>query len=498
MPISVTCSHCGHTLSVKEKYAGKKGMCPKCQNTVNIPATGPAADVRKENGDKPSSAPTVVIPKTTATVKAPPKPATESRPAAPQYPKGDALREKVFASFQGEFVPPRVGLLRKIGILIVASIVLVLPLFYIVSLALLVFGLYWLATGDFGQSLSPTLFYLSMIGGVLVVLCLLKPLVVPRRRLVESYPLDSKSEPLLVDVIDQVCQRLNAPRPKSIRLECSAYFGSAYRRGLLGYLSGDLGLSIGLPLLACLSVEQLAGLVAGELAHNRRRAGSGLMVLIGGINGWLWRSVYEPDRWDEWLDRATSRPGFHPGKFLLPLKGLKLFAQMVLWIPMFIGNTVASALVRRTEFDADRCHARLGGRGSFEITLQRVRIAAFTWEGILAELAFLYKEQQLPDSLPHQLQLRMVDVTPELAATLMESVIKPADRPFDSRPGDQERLAQVAAEPADGVLNCDLPAWTLLRDYSKLARTMTWDYYSTAFGPQLLHTALKKVVVPGQ
>jgi hypothetical protein len=497
VPISVTCSHCGHTLSVKEKYAGKKGMCPKCQNTVNIPSAEPAADPRSENDDKSSSAKTVVIPKTTTTVKAPPKSTPDSRPQPPSYPTGDALREQVLAAFIGDFQPPRVSLLRKIGMLLVAGIVLVLPLFYIVSLGLLIYGLYWLATSDYGRTLSPTVFYLSLAAGILIVLCLLKPLVVPRRRLVQTYPLDSKAEPLLVELIEQVCQRLNAPRPKSIRLECSAFFGSGYRRGALGYASGDLALNVGLPLLACLSIEQFAGLVAGEVAHYRRRAGSGLMVLINAINGWLWRSVYEPDRWDERLDRATSRPGFHLGKLLLPLKGLRLFAQIVLWIPMFIGNTVASGLVRRMEFDADRCTARLAGRGSFEITLQRVRILAYTWEGILAELAFLYKEQQLPDSLPHQLQLRMVDITPELAATLVETVVKPADRPFDSRPGDAERLANVAAEPADGVLNCDLPAWTLLKDYPKLARTMTWDYYSRAFGPQLLHTALKKVVVPG-
>ena len=37
VPISVTCSKCGHTLSVKDKYAGKKGLCPKCQATIQIP-----------------------------------------------------------------------------------------------------------------------------------------------------------------------------------------------------------------------------------------------------------------------------------------------------------------------------------------------------------------------------------------------------------------------------------------------------------------------------
>jgi hypothetical protein len=493
VPIAVSCPKCDHKLQVKDEYAGKRGKCPKCQATIEIPA--PALAGAPAGTPAKSSATTVVTPKAAAKK---PEPAPAS-PPGPKIPASrDELREQVLAAFKGELVPPRVSLLRKIGILLVASIVLVLPLFYIVSLGLLAYGLFWLATSDFGRTLSPALFYLALAGGVLVVLCLLKPLVVPRRRVVRSYLLEAGDEPLLVELIDLVCQRVNAPRPKSIRLECSAFFGSAYRRGLFGYLTGDLNLSVGLPLLACLSVEQFAGLVAGEVAHYRRRAGSGLMVLIDGVNGWLWRSVYEPDRFDEWVDRATSRPGFYLGKLLLPLKGLKLFAQIVLWIPMFIGNTVASAIVRATEFDADRCHARLAGRGSFETTLQRVRIVAYTWEGLLTELAFLYKEQQLPDSLPHQLQLRMVDVTPEVAAALIETAVKPVERPFDSRPGDAERLTTIAAEPEKGTLACDLPAWAILADYPKLARTITWDHYSAKFGPQLLHTALKRVVVPGQ
>ena len=36
MSITVTCSS-GHTLRVKEKYAGKKGLCPVCKVAVDVP-----------------------------------------------------------------------------------------------------------------------------------------------------------------------------------------------------------------------------------------------------------------------------------------------------------------------------------------------------------------------------------------------------------------------------------------------------------------------------
>jgi len=38
MPIAVTCPKCLTRFSVSEKFAGKKGPCPKCKNEITIPA----------------------------------------------------------------------------------------------------------------------------------------------------------------------------------------------------------------------------------------------------------------------------------------------------------------------------------------------------------------------------------------------------------------------------------------------------------------------------
>ncbi len=36
MPIEVTCPN-GHALKIKEKYAGKTGLCPRCQAAIQVP-----------------------------------------------------------------------------------------------------------------------------------------------------------------------------------------------------------------------------------------------------------------------------------------------------------------------------------------------------------------------------------------------------------------------------------------------------------------------------
>ena len=486
MPISVTCPECKHTLKVKDELAGKRGKCPKCQATIAIPAATPPA--------KPAAA---------APIPSPPKPsvpapiASPVAPARKALPTGEDLRSVVLAAFQGTCEPPKVGLSRKLATLFILSILLLLPLVYLTAVAGLIYGLYWLATSNYGQQLAPLIYWTAVSLGGFLLICLLKPLLMPRRKSVEAYPLSTEKEKLFTEVTARICELINAPVPATIRFECSTRLSAEYRAGLLGLLRRDVVLTIGLPLMGSLSLRQFAGLVAAELAQFRSRAACRLTNMIRAINGWLWRTIYEEDRFDAWLSRQFARRGFRVGKLLYPLRAMKFVAQVVAWIPMFIGNTAASALVHRTELDSDLCHARLSGASAFGPTLDRLEIIDFTWQGILMELDFLHREQQLPDSLPHQLQLRMFDMTPDICATLLETVVKTEEKPFDSRPNKADRIATVERDSAAGVVSGELPAYVLLADYEKLAKQMTLDYYSRSFGGQLLKTGMKRVILPG-
>ena len=45
MPISVVCPGCKARFSVSEKFAGKKGPCPKCKAVILVP-NAPAEEVK--------------------------------------------------------------------------------------------------------------------------------------------------------------------------------------------------------------------------------------------------------------------------------------------------------------------------------------------------------------------------------------------------------------------------------------------------------------------
>ena len=204
---------------------------------------------------------------------------------------------------------------------------------------------------------------------------------------------------------------------------------------------------------------------------------------IRGINAWLWRSVYGKSRFEQWLAAGRRAASLSFAKLLLPLAAANFPAQAVLFVPMFIANTVAAGVVRRAEHDADRTAARLVGRQTFAALLERVDLIQFTWEGVVAELEFLHREQALPDSLPQQLALRMLDMTPELRAAL-ERNGQQARRKAIRQSGQQSGATRQRSPARSGVVA--LPAScrrkTLLSGYDKLAREMTWDFYSARFG----------------
>jgi len=472
--ISAQCPHCGELLNVKDEFAGRKGKCPKCQAAFRVPAKS-AVPVK--------AAAAVLAPDEDAVGAASASHLLAKLPSDPV-----ALHDAIVGAFDSRLTPPPVPLGRKLFTLAVAGVLLILPLFYIAALAGLAYGLFWLGTSSYGRSLHPAVFWTGLVVDGLLLLCLLKPLVEPRRRTVAVFPLAAHQAGLLGEFIEAIGRQLNAPPPKQLQVECSTRLELDRRGGGV--------LTIGLPLAASLSVEQLAGLIGGQLALVRRGAGCGPTNLIRAINGWLWRSIYEDGRLDAWLSRVAQRPKFSAAKLLLPLRAAKLVAQAVLFIPMFIGNTIAQNLVRQSELDADRAAARLVGRETFSASLVRLGVVEFTWQGILSELSFLYKEQQLPDSLPQQLAVRLLDMTPELCAALRDTVAKQEEKPFDSRPSDEERLAATKTEPQGGVYVCGLPARALFGDYEGLARKVTFEYYSGLFGPHLLTAAMQKVSVP--
>ena len=131
---------------------------------------------------------------------------------------------------------------------------------------------------------------------------------------------------------------------------------------MLGVVAGgDLVLTVGLPLVAGLSVQQFAGVIAHELGHFTQGTGMRLSYVVRSVNSWLARVVYERDDWDESLVRGCEE-GNRLSIFLLLAIFCVWLTRRVLWLLMVTGHALSCFMLRQMEYDADRYETRWPGQ----------------------------------------------------------------------------------------------------------------------------------------
>ena len=226
MGIAVDCPKCGKHLRVASELAGRRGKCPQCQASLEIP--GPPVSAGAVGSRRPLSEQELALSGDIAQAE------SECRSQAGGVDRPGDLAAHAAVLCRGD----RRRCLRHV----VAG------------------------DGSTGQRLPAAAFWAVQAAGAVVLLCLVKPLVEPQRRTVTGYPLDLANEPLLRGLIDRICSQIGSAPPRTVLVECSP------RTAVSGRGGGQL--TLGLPLLACLSVDQFAGLVAGEMALVRRGSGS--------------------------------------------------------------------------------------------------------------------------------------------------------------------------------------------------------------------------------
>ncbi|HYG61753.1 MAG TPA: M48 family metallopeptidase, partial [Thermoanaerobaculia bacterium] len=266
----------------------------------------------------------------------------------------DALRTKI------EPVP--LPFTYKAALAVVALAMVLLPLLYVTLIGLAAWGVAWYAMNGWalldgiGSSRLQAASYITpLIVGGTVVLFMIKPLFARRQKTDDEVPIDPAKEPLLFEFVRRTAVAVGAPVPREIRLDHEVNASASLRRGLLSLFSDDLVLTIGVPLAAGMTVEQLAGVLAHEFGHFGQRAGMRLSHIVRSVSYWFARVVYERDRFDARLEHAVKESG----DFRIRL--VAWIAAAFVWIGrtilkglMYVGHVISSSLLRQMEFDADR------------------------------------------------------------------------------------------------------------------------------------------------
>jgi Zn-dependent protease with chaperone function len=418
-----------------------------------------------------------------------------ARPAATTSSTDDALAREVLAAFRGSIKPVRSSLTYKLGLLLVAVVMLVLPAVYLALIGLVIYGVGLHLVSNLWLMDRPGLYTLilyvaPLIMGGMVVFFMIKPLFAPAGERPGTRSLTRDGEPLLFAFVDRICEVVGAPRPARIDVFAEPNAAASFRSGWLSLLTGDLVLHIGVPLVAGMSMRQFAGILAHEFGHFSQGAGMRLSYVVSSINAWFERVVYQRDQWDQWLEESAEDADFRI-QIVLWLTMLWIgLTRRILWALMIAGQFTSRLFMRQMEFDADRYEAQLNGSAAFAGTCDRLGQIIFAHHGALRDLNMLMREGRLSDNLPKLVAAKMQTFSAKDRADMQTFLRGRKTGWFDSHPSDAERIASAALEESEGVFTLEYPATALFSNFDQLAKNVTWDLYRQNFGNEFSRESL--------
>jgi len=414
-------------------------------------------------------------------------------PLAEEHSYTPEMRERILAGFRGDVPPLPTAWTYRLALMAVACAMVLLPVLYVGLIAGGVWAL-WAYGRFFLGSFLPehrgaavlVAGALPLFIGVVVIVCLVKPLFARPARPDRPLRLSPQDEPLLFQFVARLCAALHAPVPREIHVDCQVNASAGFRRGLLSMFGDDMVLTLGLPLVQGLSLQQLAGVMAHELGHFGQRAGMRVSFLIRTINFWFARLVYGRDRLDAVLERAAaeSRLAWVRGYFKIALFCVSV-TRRVLWALMMLGHMLSSFMMRQMEYDADRYEVRLAGFSAFDGSMRELFALHVALDMAMGDLQEQWKEKRLADNFPWLVVLNRRDGVRQIAPQLEQFLQREPEELFSTHPTARQRTARALKEKGVGIFSSDLPATALFFDCDALARQVSLAFYQQMVGNQV-------------
>ena len=388
-------------------------------------------------------------------------------------------------------MPPKApSPLYLLGLGIAAGGVVLLPAIYVGLTAFLGFNVFHFATHHFpeiwawpvngrgGLLIKSICSFTPLVVGLIVTAFMVKPIFARRGRQMQPITLNREHEPLIFAVVEQICAIVGAPLPREIRLDHHVNASAGFRRGFLSFLENDFVLTIGAPLLAGLSVKELAGVIAHEFGHFRQGAAMRLSYIIRRVNHWFARVIYERDAWDETLDEWSSSDDWWVNFMLGCARVGVWISRLVLKGLMYVGHAFTSFLMRQMEYDADRCEIFVSGSEGFESTLVRMEELGSVLEHLHREMKRTWDTSfRLPDNLPLLVAHHASHLSDGRRAALAADCFKRTTGWLDTHPANADRVSIARRLHVPGFFSDDAPASDLLENFVNLAKFVTLAHY---------------------
>lgn len=398
-------------------------------------------------------------------------------------------------AFSGTIEPTRVPPAYRLGLAVVALTMLLLPVFYLGLIGATGVGVWWhltentwIMSGSGRSNQWRLIAYVApAVAGLVLMFFMVKPILARPSRREDPLPVDRIAEPALFALIDEICRQVRAPRPRLVQVDCTVNASAGFVHGPLMLLRQDLVLTIGLPLVAGLSIRELAGVLAHEFGHFAQGGGMRLTGIVRGVNAWFARVVYERDEWDVKLQRWSKEIDWRLGIVLGMARAAVWVSRKLLNGLMLGGHAISCFMMRQMEYDADSYEIKIAGTEAFKRTSMRLRelnlAAGFAYNDLRQSL----DAGTLPQSLPTFMVERGRSLPADVLARVRDGDVERTGV-FDTHPCDADRIRAAEAAGAAGVLageEADRDATLLFRDFERLSVAATQHHFEHDLGLDL-------------
>ncbi|MFK7779201.1 MAG: M48 family metallopeptidase [Gimesia sp.] len=418
--------------------------------------------------------------------------------------------KQIMQAFEGNIEPVSPTMLYRLCALLVSIVMILLPLIYLGIIGLVIWGVYFHAVHSVslfevtnssssgrnrgrGMIVMALVYLAPIVVGVILIIFMLKPLFSRPTQSSAWRSLRREKEPLLFLFVDRVCEAVGAPSPVQIHLDNQVNASAGFRRGWLSMFGNDLVLTIGMPLVAGMSLRQFTGVLAHEFGHFSQGAGMRLSFIIRSINMWFLRVVYDRDDWDERLEHMSESLDLRISWVLYLARFFVWLTRKILWVLMMAGHLVSGFLMRQMEFDADRYETRLAGSRCFASTSKKLMLLGVANQGALSDLGQFYSEGRLVDNLPALININLKKLPESVVQAVDAAIQQETTGWLDTHPATLERIASAEKEDAEGIFRLKAPATILLSDFSREAKFVTRDFYLSVFGKAIPKEELHSV-----
>lgn len=384
--------------------------------------------------------------------------------------------------------PVTISIWRRLGLMLAALLSVYLLLVYFALIPLAGWGIYGLisnysgrpgiALSLHGAAVSSAL----MLGGCLIILSLLKPLAARPARATEPHVLDPEEEPLVYKFVRELAAKVGAPEPLHIAIDCHVNCCCVFAGGIVGFFRPEFDLLVGLPLVAALRLDQMAGILTHELGHAALTTNIRSNRLLWTVNAWFSRVVFEPDELDQQILRQLEMAKRGQRLMLRLAQMLVQPARGLLWLLMLAGRAASCLVLRNMELEADLYQIRVTGTEAFTSAVLEVNLLAVATQRALVELSRLKRERRLLDNYPGFVVSLRSRYSAGFVGRLLAGLEHGKTGMFSAHPADRDRMALARKELSPGMVTSALPASALFRNHDALSRTVTLEFYKQELG----------------